>query len=67
MSSNKLVRRSNSKENAVVKHIKDYYAEIMDQVNERYRNSFKNDPYLNINIELAGFYIAMVYIFFVIQ
>ena len=49
-----------SKENAVVQHIKAYYTEVMDQVNERYQNSFKNDPYLNINIELVGFYIAMV-------
>lgn len=49
-----------SKEDTVVEHIKTYYTEVMDQVNERYHNSFKNDPYLRINIELAGFYIATV-------
>ena len=47
-------------ENPVITHIKAYYTEVMDQVNERYRDSFKSDPYLNINIELVGFYIALV-------
>lgn len=49
-----------AKEKAIIEHIKAYYTEVMDQVNERYRNSFTNDPYLNINVELVGFYIAMV-------
>lgn len=46
-------------ENPIVQHIKAYYTEVMDQVNERYLNSFRTDPILNINIELVGFYIAM--------
>lgn len=53
-------RRRNANQEAVINHMKDYYTEVMDQVNERYQNSFTDDPYLNINIELAGFYIAMV-------
>lgn len=44
----------------VVQHIKQYYITIIKDVNERYQNSFKDDPLLNIKLAISGFIIATV-------
>ncbi|CAF1015162.1 unnamed protein product [Brachionus calyciflorus] len=45
-------------ERLVVNHIKTYYTEIINQVNQRFEASFKDDPDIRIKISISNFFIS---------
>lgn len=44
----------------VINHIRTYYTEIINQVNERFQASFSHDPEFDIKIIISQFYISEV-------
>lgn len=60
LSAKKWNKNSSTSPDLIINHIKTYYTEVIDQVNQRFETSFSQDPYLQIKILISQFYISEV-------
>lgn len=60
LSSKKWNQNSPSNPELVINHIKTYYTEVINQVNQRFETSFSTDSDLQLKILISQFYISEV-------